>query len=126
MKKSVFVTGATQGTGFAIAERFAKEGYDVFIGSRNVESSQKAAETLMESASARVRVSASARNFFICFSSLFFVLVFLFKNILNRVITSLPPFPTIFAQDTGAKVMLMVPVVVTTPSANWGTLDIIR
>ena len=25
MKKSVFVTGATNGTGFAIAERFAKK-----------------------------------------------------------------------------------------------------
>ena len=48
MKKSVFVTGATSGTGLAIAERFAKEGYDVFIGSRNAESSQKAAEGLME------------------------------------------------------------------------------
>ena len=34
MKKSVFVTGAHDGTGFAIAERFAKEGYDVFVGSR--------------------------------------------------------------------------------------------
>ena len=33
MNKSVFVTGATNGTGFAIAERFAKEGYDVFVGS---------------------------------------------------------------------------------------------
>ena len=29
MKKSVFITGATSGTGYAIAERFAKEGYDV-------------------------------------------------------------------------------------------------
>ena len=26
MRKSVFVTGATSGTGYAIAERFAKEG----------------------------------------------------------------------------------------------------
>lgn len=34
MKKSVFVTGAHDGTGFAIACRFASEGYDVFIGSR--------------------------------------------------------------------------------------------
>ena len=32
--KSVFVTGATNGTGFAIASRFAKEGYAVFVGSR--------------------------------------------------------------------------------------------
>ena len=48
MKKSVFVTGATGGTGYAIAERFAKEGYDVFIGSRNAESSQAAADKLAE------------------------------------------------------------------------------
>ena len=46
MKKSVFVTGATNGTGYAIAERFAKEGYDVFIGSRNGEHSAVAAEKL--------------------------------------------------------------------------------
>ena len=35
MKKSVFVTGAAKGTGYAIAARFAGEGYDVFIGSRD-------------------------------------------------------------------------------------------
>jgi len=46
MKKSVFVTGATNGTGYAIAERFAKEGYDVFIGSRTLEKSAAAAEKL--------------------------------------------------------------------------------
>lgn len=46
MKKSVFVTGATNGTGYAIAERFAKEGYDVFIGSRNGEHSAATAEKL--------------------------------------------------------------------------------
>lgn len=43
MKKSVFVTGATNGTGFAIAARFAKEGYDVFIGSREEERAAAAA-----------------------------------------------------------------------------------
>ena len=46
MKKSVFVTGATHGTGYAIAARFAKEGYDVFIGSRNAENSIEAAKKL--------------------------------------------------------------------------------
>ena len=46
MKKSVFVTGATNGTGYAIAARFAKEGYDVFIGSRELERSQEAAEKI--------------------------------------------------------------------------------
>ncbi|MBO5224395.1 MAG: SDR family oxidoreductase [Clostridia bacterium] len=48
MKKSVFVTGATNGTGFAIAERFAREGYDVFIGSRSEENSQEAAKKLAD------------------------------------------------------------------------------
>ena len=46
MKKSVFFTGATNGTGYAIAARFAKEGYDVFIGSRNAENSIEAAKKL--------------------------------------------------------------------------------
>ncbi|MBQ9112638.1 MAG: SDR family oxidoreductase [Clostridia bacterium] len=48
MKRSVFVTGATNGTGYAIAERFAKEGYDVFIGSRYKENSAEAAKKLSE------------------------------------------------------------------------------
>ena len=46
MNKSVFVTGATNGTGFAIAERFAREGYDVFVGSRREEDAKKASERL--------------------------------------------------------------------------------
>ena len=48
MNKSVFVTGATNGTGFAIAERFAKEGYSVFIGSRDKERSDAAAKSINE------------------------------------------------------------------------------
>ncbi len=48
MNRSVFVTGATNGTGFAIAERFAKEGYDVFIGSRSAERSKEAAKKIKE------------------------------------------------------------------------------
>lgn len=48
MKKSVFVTGATNGTGYAIAERFAKEGYDVFIGSREKKRSDEAAKKLAD------------------------------------------------------------------------------
>lgn len=48
MKKSVFVTGATNGTGFAIASRFASEGYDVFIGSRDAERSDSAAKEIGE------------------------------------------------------------------------------
>ena len=49
MKKSVFVTGATNGTGYAIAERFAGEGYDVFIGSRRAADAMAAAEKLAAS-----------------------------------------------------------------------------
>lgn len=48
MKKSVFVTGATSGTGYAIACRFAKEGYSVFIGSRQGAQAQEAAQTIAE------------------------------------------------------------------------------
>lgn len=44
--KSVFVTGATNGTGFAIASRFAKEGYNVFIGSREEERAAEAAKQI--------------------------------------------------------------------------------
>ena len=48
MKKSVFVTGAHDGTGYAIAARFAAEGYDVFVGSREIEKAEAAAERLHE------------------------------------------------------------------------------
>ena len=43
MKKSVFITGAVVNTGFGVAEKFAKEGYAVFIGSRRVEAAAEAA-----------------------------------------------------------------------------------
>ena len=48
MIKSVFVTGGTYGTGFAIAERFAKEGYAVFISGRNGELVDTATKTLSQ------------------------------------------------------------------------------
>ena len=48
MKKAVFVTGATGGTGKAIAERFAKEGYAAFITSRNEESGVAAAKDIAQ------------------------------------------------------------------------------
>ena len=48
MKKCVFVTGGAYGTGFAIAERFAKEGYDVFISGRTFEKIEESAEHLTE------------------------------------------------------------------------------
>ncbi len=46
MKKAVFVTGAAGGTGLACAERFAMEGYDVFITSREEPKAQEAAEQI--------------------------------------------------------------------------------
>ena len=48
MNKAVFVTGGTVGSGLAVAERFAKEGYDVFISSRSGERAQRAAEFVAE------------------------------------------------------------------------------
>ena len=44
MKKTVFVTGATAGTGLCIAETFAKAGYNVIITSRSGDRAQEAAD----------------------------------------------------------------------------------
>ena len=46
MNKALFITGGTVGTGFATAERFAKEGYDIFITSRNADKAAEAAEKI--------------------------------------------------------------------------------
>ena len=46
MNRAVFVTGGTVGTGLAIAERFAKEGYDVIITSRDGNRAQLAADSV--------------------------------------------------------------------------------
>ncbi len=48
MKRAVFVTGGTVGSGYACAARFAKEGYDVFISSRDRERAQEAADQIMK------------------------------------------------------------------------------
>lgn len=48
MNKSVFVTGACYGTGYAIAERFAKEGYNVFLSGRDFEKAEVSAKSLAE------------------------------------------------------------------------------
>lgn len=47
-QKSVLVTGATNGTGYAIASRFARGGYDVFISSRNPKHAEEAAARLAQ------------------------------------------------------------------------------
>ncbi|MBQ2967055.1 MAG: SDR family oxidoreductase [Clostridia bacterium] len=48
MNKSVFVTGAAYGTGYTIAETFAKEGYNVFISGRVSEKVDSAVQTLKD------------------------------------------------------------------------------
>lgn len=48
MNKAVFVTGGTVGSGLAIAERFAKEGYCAVITSRSAERAEAAAKSVSE------------------------------------------------------------------------------
>jgi len=48
MNQAVFITGAQSGTGYAIAELFAKQGWDVFITSRRGADAEKAAKTLSD------------------------------------------------------------------------------
>ena len=48
MKKAVFVTGATVGTGLAIARKFASDGYAVFITSRDGAKADAAAKAIGE------------------------------------------------------------------------------
>lgn len=45
---AVFITGAQTGTGYGIAEHFAKSGWDVFITSRRGEEAEKAAKQLSD------------------------------------------------------------------------------
>ncbi len=46
--KAVFVTGGAYGTGFAIAEKFARDGYTVFLSGRKKEQVEAAAARLAE------------------------------------------------------------------------------
>lgn len=48
MAKTVFVTGGCYGTGYAIAERFAKEGYNVLISGRDNNKVRIAAKAINE------------------------------------------------------------------------------
>ena len=48
MDKSVFITGGCYGTGYAVAERFAKEGYNVFISGRDKNKADAAAKAISE------------------------------------------------------------------------------
>ena len=48
MANAVFITGAQMGTGYVIAETFAKQGWDVFITSRRGEEAKKSAKQLAD------------------------------------------------------------------------------
>lgn len=48
MSESVLITGAAYGTGYAIAEKFAQEGYNVFITGRSAEKVEAAVKKLSE------------------------------------------------------------------------------
>lgn len=48
MQKAMLVTGGTVGSGLAIAEKFAKEGYNIAITSRNAEKACQAAEFISQ------------------------------------------------------------------------------
>ena len=48
MNKAVFITGAQSGTGYGVAEYFAKQGYDVFITSRAKKEAETSAKKLSD------------------------------------------------------------------------------
>ena len=48
MGKAVFITGAQSGTGYAIGEMFARNGWDVFLTSRKGREAERAAKTLAD------------------------------------------------------------------------------
>ena len=48
MNKAVFITGAHSGTGYGIAEHFAKQGWDVFITSRRGKDAEASSKRLSE------------------------------------------------------------------------------
>ena len=53
--KTIFITGATRNTGLAIARRFAKEGYQIAISSREPTAAQAAAEAISKEFAVMVR-----------------------------------------------------------------------
>lgn len=48
MTKSVFITGGCYGTGYAIAEKFAQEGYNIFVSGRDKDKADAAAKGISE------------------------------------------------------------------------------
>jgi NAD(P)-dependent dehydrogenase (short-subunit alcohol dehydrogenase family) len=56
MKETAFVTGATNGTGYVIARRFAKEGFDVYITSRDKARVKESAKKLADEFGGKVQI----------------------------------------------------------------------
>lgn len=48
MSESVFITGGCYGTGYTIAEKFASEGYNVFISGRDKDKADSAATSISQ------------------------------------------------------------------------------
>ena len=48
MNKSVLITGGCYGTGYAVAERFAQEGYNIFVCGRDKSKADAAAKAISE------------------------------------------------------------------------------
>ena len=48
MNKTVFITGAQSGTGYGIADLFARQGWDVLISAQNADEASAAAKSLCE------------------------------------------------------------------------------
>ncbi len=58
----VFITGAVKNTGLAIAEKFASEGFDVAVSSRDIESAERTASQLSEKYGIKARGYAMELN----------------------------------------------------------------
>ena len=62
MAKSAFITGGCYGTGYAVAERFAKEGYNIFISGRGKSKVDKAALEISEKYGYTVNMKEYKKN----------------------------------------------------------------
>lgn len=56
MSRTVVITGSTQGTGYCVAETFAKDGWNVAITSRDLKKAQNAADELQKNVGDNVKI----------------------------------------------------------------------
>ena len=59
MSQAVLITGAQSGTGYGIAEFFAKQGWDVFITSRKSAEAEASAKKLAETYASSPKVTSA-------------------------------------------------------------------